>query len=258
MDDPSKQLKEQMQLEFEWVQFNPDLMKPTDLTGSLERHASKKYPKRSLGKIKRVVIHCSDRDWSIDQLVEYDVKGKLTYTRKVDGEEITDVNHISSSGLPGITYHDMIMPDGFIYHTLPYNEASYHAAGYNRTSVALGLMIRVTNPATGRDEFGPTDYMLRSTWCRAGDLCLKFGLPPQEIYGHRELEGTGFKLVRGKKRLQKTCPGLKVDLDLVRRNAAKYMQIKLLCAGHYQGDIDGLFGPKSKKALSMWKDDGLV
>jgi hypothetical protein len=70
--------------------------------------------------------------------------------------------------------------------------------------------------------------------------------------GHRELKGTGWTMFKGSKRLRKTCPGIKVDLDKVRRSVARFMQIVLGADGFYTGKVDGLFGPRSKKAFESY------
>jgi len=240
-DDPgSKQL--------DLFRGGPDV-KITDLTKSLMRHASKKYSKRSLDKIKMIVVHCTDRDWTMLQLNHYDVQG---YLKLADGT--TEINHISSSGLPAITYHDVIMPDGKPYHTLPFEEISWHASGYNSKSIAVAMMLRVTDEKTKKDTYGPSANHLKALQCHLGKRCLEFGLTPDKVVGHRELEGTGYKIdSKGRKRLQKTCPGMQTDLDLLRTNVATYMQLVLKMHQHYEGRIDGDFGPKSRAALAKFK-----
>lgn len=227
-------------------------VKPIDLSRELPRHPSKRYKTRDESKIDMVVLHCTDRDWSTQQVAEYDVTGKLTYVRKVDGQEITDINHIDETGLPGLTYHDTV-GESKVEHSLPYVEVSYHAAGYNTRSVAIGMLYRTTNPATGKAEYSPPEGMVKLAQCHAAELCLKFGLSPDRIFGHRELKGTGWDWIRGRKRLLKTCPGPYVDMDEIRRNAAVYMQIQLKLAGCYTGAIDGLFGSRSKAALALYR-----
>jgi hypothetical protein len=221
---------------------------PIDLSGTLLRSSSKTYKTRSESKIDMIV----DRDWSVEQLAEYDVKGSLTYTRKIDGKEITDINHINKKGLPGITYHDCIGPNN-IWHTLPYGESSYHAAGYNGRSVAIAMLYRTTNPDTNRAEYAPNQGIFKLTQCHAAELCFKFGLAPDRIVGHRELKGTGWDWIRGRKRLLKSCPGPHVNMDLLRKNAALYMQVRLKTNGYYSGAIDGDFGPLSRAALELYK-----
>lgn len=227
---------------------------PIHLVGSLPVHETKKYKTRPVSKIKNIVLHCTDRDWTVQQLAEYDVVGKLTYERKIDGATITDINHISKTGLPAITYHDVIS-DNAIYHTLSYTESSYHAAGYNSTSVAVAMLYRVTNPADNKDTFIPSERMVKLTQCKVAELCLMFGLTPDKIQGHRELKGTGWDIIRGRKRLLKTCPGMSVNLNSIRLNAAKYMQVKMKLAGIYNGAIDGIFGRHSITALELYKKE---
>lgn len=238
-------------------------MKPIDLSKELRRHPTKQYKvRKDLAGIKRIVIHTSDRNWTIDQLVKYDVDGQLTYWQElevlpdgsVNAEERTEVNQISATGLPAVTYHDIIMSDGTIYHTLPYREISWHAGGYNTASLAVALMYGCTDPITKRDTYGPTAKALKSLQCHLGVLCLDLGLTPDKIVGHRELQGTGWFLnSQGSKRLRKTCPGMQVNLDELRANIAKYMQVQLKLAGIYTGEVDGLFGKRSIAALSRYR-----
>ena len=87
---------------------------------------------------------------------------------------------------------------------------------------------------------------------RCGEICLKLGLTPDKVVGHRELKGTGWTMFKGSKKLRKTCPGNRVDLDFLRENIAKYMQARLGVLDCYKGKIDGSFGPKSKQAFSEY------
>jgi len=237
----SKSIKQQ--LEFFCGGWN---VKPIDLSGSLIKHPTKKYKTRKLSKINKIVVHCTDRNWTILQLNHYDVEGFL----KLSNGDI-EVNHIDPSGLPGITYHDVFMMDGKIYHTLPYEEVSWHAGGYNTGSVAVSLMYPVKN------SFGypqsPSEGSIKALQCHLGKLCLRFGLTPDRVFGHRELKGTGwFFNSQGSKRLRKTCPGMAVDLDLLRTNVATYMQIVLQISGYYVDLIDGDFGKRSRAALESY------
>jgi hypothetical protein len=215
-----------------WEEFCD--VKPEDLTDSLPRHPTKRYKKRDLSKINKIVVHTTDRDWTVQRLAEYDIQP----------------NHISADGLAAITYHDVILKTGDIKHCLDYDEISMHAGGYNTGSIAVAGMYIVTDPVSGKDTFAAPKNCLMSMQCHLGRLCIHFKLTPDRIFGHRELKGTGwFFNSQGSKRLRKTCPGKKVDLDQLRTNAAMYMQIALKCKGLYDGPIDGIFGKNSKAAL---------
>lgn len=205
-----------------------------DLVSFLPRHPTKTYDKRNLSKIDSIVVHCTDANWTVERLAQYDIAP----------------NHISNTGCPAITYHDVIMSDGTLNHTLDYKEISWHAGGYNTGSIAVALMYKVTDEA-GRD-MAPTFELVDSLTQYLTQRCFEFGLTPDVIQGHRELKGTGWFFVRGHKRLRKTCPGMKVDLDKLRADVAYLMQIELRDAGLYLGKADGIFGTESKKALKEY------
>lgn len=214
-----------------------------DATTWLRRHPTKKYKFRSLDAIKYIVVHCSDRDWTLKQLEEYDV----------DGYVAEEYNHISKEGLPGLTYHETVMKDGKHYHTLPHEEVSWHAGGYNTTSLAVCVMYRVKDT--------PPKPMIWSMIDVCTDLCLRYGLTPDAVVGHRELKGTGWIPGKfGSKRLRKTCPGLNIDMNKVRIEVARLMQVYLsnhksdTSATLYRGLIDGKFGLKSISALKRFHD----
>lgn len=221
---------------------DPDLMledckkvKPIDVSAGLSRHLTKVYDTRNISDLKRVVVHTTDWDVSPEKLAEYDV----------------GPNHISSTGCPAITYHEMVMPDGTVYHTLPFEEVAWHAGPWNRGSVAIALSYRCSN-SMGQDQHAPTEKAIKALQCRIGDLCLSLGIQPTEVYGHRELKGTGWFWFKGSKRLRKTCPGMSVDLDQLRHNVALYCQVLLKIRGHYLGKIDADWGPKSRAAFAEY------
>lgn len=222
--------------EFNFLTGGSDV-KPIDISGELPRHSNSeyRYPTRSTSVLDRIVIHCTDRDWSPHQIAKYDI----TPYWIVNGKKI--YNHISKKGCPAITYHDLISPEGKVYHTLPYTEASWHAGGYNSKSIGVALMYQVKNE--------PEDKMLKALWRWVAKLGLSYGIGPNRVFGHRELKGTGWFFLNGHKRLRKSCPGLKVDLDLIRTNVTKYMQCIFTFKGLYRDKIDGVFGPKSWAAF---------
>ena len=143
------------------------------------------------------------------------------------------------------------MKEGKLYQTLDWKEVSWHAGVWNPGSLAIALMFRVSNMA-GKDVFPAPELALKTLQTRCGDICLQLGLTPDKVVGHRELKGTGWFFSKGSKRLRKTCPGLKVDLDLLRHNIASYMQIVLKMHGVYSGKIDGQFGSMSRSSFTEY------
>jgi hypothetical protein len=208
-----------------------------DISGTLPRHATKKHDIRDLSAIKRIVLHTTDWDTTPKRIAEYDIAK----------------NHISDTGCPGITYHEIVMKDGKCYLTLPWNEISWQCGPWNEGSLAVSLMYRVSNDKDV-DTFAPTEEAIKAAVSRCGEICLSLGLTPDCVFGHRELQFTGWFWSKGSKVRRKTCPGMQIDLDLFRTRVAAYMQTRMATKGLYDGEIDGDFGPASKAAQAQWKE----
>lgn len=222
------------------------IMLPKDITAKLPRHLTKVYDLRERSDIKRIVIHTSNWETTPEVLAKYDVtsyyiiKGKKIY------------NHISKTGTPAITYHECIDLAGVLYGTLPWEEISWHVGAWNPGSLGICLLYLAQNKKK-EDVYAPSDKMVQTLQTRCGDICLELGLTPNKVVGHRELKTTGWVLFKGSRRFRKTCPGMLLDLDLLRANISGYMQIKLRVKGLYDGKIDGDFGPVSRVALTAYK-----
>jgi len=210
-------------------------MQPVDISGSLPRHTKKKYATRSVSDIKRIVVHTTDWDCTAEELAAYDI----------------GPNHISSTGCPAITYHGLIMPNSEWHKTLPYEEVAWHVGPWNTGSVGLALVFRVSD-GFGADYYAPKEKQIKSLMRACGSLCLKLGVEPTNIVGHRELKHTGWFWFKGSRKLRKTCPGLRVDMDEVRSRVIKYVQLCLLMHRYYNNSIDGLWGPISKAAFQSY------
>jgi hypothetical protein len=220
-------------------------MKPDDISSTLPRQETNSYELRKYSDIKRIVVHTTDWDTDPKTVAAYDIRPYTIYK----GEKIW--NHISKEGCPAITYHEIIMKDK-IYKTLDWKEISWHAGVWNKGSLGVAMMYRCTQIGT-TDHAAPSENMTKLTQSRCGDICLELKLTPNKVLGHRELKGTGWYWSKGSKRLRKTCPGKEVDMNDLRYNIARYMQVKLLLAKLYNGEIDGDFGPKSKAALAAYQ-----
>jgi len=219
-------------------------VRPIDIVDELPRHETKTYERRSDTEIGLLVVHTTDWDTDVETVVEYDI----------------GPNHISKTGCPGSTYHEFIMPDGTIYKALWDVEIAWHAGNHNRKSYAVALMYRCTKKGAkyNADQHAPDKNAMLSLQCRLGDLCLKYGLDPDAVRCHRELKGTGWFWQKGSKRLRKSCPGHKVDMDLLRTNVTKYMQCVLKMRKLYPGKIDGKWGIMSRRAMNEYAVDTML
>jgi len=224
-----------------------------DLTVNPLFVSSKQWRRRGLHSIKYIILHCSDIDWTIEDLWQYDVKGfhpdAITLGWSQDGRNLID-----PLGLPGISYHEVFMKDGERIHCNAWEDLVWHAGGHNANSLGACLMYRPTQPSPAFDR-APTDAQLSNFIIWAAATCLYLGLNPYEaVLGHRELKGTGWFLdKKGHKRLRKTCPGRAVEMNIVRRRVAEQAQKILKRVIDVQLEVDGIWGRRTKKCAADLK-----
>lgn len=209
-------------------------MQIQDLRGELPIHKTRKYKRRNMKRANKIVFHCTDGNATVQQVARYDV------TPHPD-------NHISPRGCPECTYHYFVDPDGTVFHCVDDNKIAWHAGNHNGSSIGISMRYK----ATGNNQ-GPPAKQLKSIYVLFTELCLKYGIDPDNIKGHRELYGTGYKIVNGVKKLRKTCPGMLVNLDKTRYIVSLSIQKILAACDLYTGEIDGIFGRKSEAALKEY------
>lgn len=192
------------------------------------------YKKRKISKISAIVLHCDDWDADVWTIAKYDV------TPHPD-------HHISPAGCAGFTYHFFVEKDGSVLYCQDLTDVTWHAGNHNGYTVGICMRYKATG-----NKNPPLSIQLERTTSLMADLCLRLGIDPDLIRGHRELPGTGYKIVNGKKKLRKTCPGLLVNLDKIRYDVSIKVQKVLKKYGFYTGEIDGIFGKKSERALKRY------
>jgi len=209
-----------------------------NIISQLVRHPTKKNEQRTPNDIKQIILHCTGMKQmaagaqkTIEAIAKYDTSPN---------------NHISATGCASYTYHYTIGEDGDIYKTLEDTEVSWHVGRWNK--ICLGVCL-IYDPA---DETlspkSPAAKQLGTALNLIAVKCLQLGLFPSDVQGHRELETTGWKMINGEKKLVKSCPGMKVNLEQCRKQVAVNMQTILSKLGFYTDKIDGIFGPKSMQA----------
>lgn len=205
----------------------------TDIQNKLPKHPTLKWKKRSLPPSK-IVVHTTASD-------NQDPFKTATF-HITPGPQ----NTLSPGGAAGLAYHDYITKDGVIYHCNDYMDITWHAKLWNSKAIGIVLAYR------GKKEDSPTKPQFDSLMENLAYLCLYFHIPPQEVFGHRELPWMVTILGNGSKAYKKECPGMSIDLDQLRFNLSKDLQKRLKAIGLYKDSIDGNFGPKSKEALSQF------
>jgi hypothetical protein len=200
----------------------------------------KKLPLReaNANNIKRIVMHCTDApSWSPQRLSEF---------------------FVTERQFPICAYHYYVMKD-MVYQMVGENVITYHAAPFNTNSVSFSVDFFASNYEQRNIKILPEVYdnaILVATY-----LCLKFKVQPKDLFGHRELLGTGFFMNGDKKVLRKICPGLSIDLDVFRYQVARKVQ-ETLNAYAYDSErfdnrfptltVDGIFGPKTLKVFNAF------
>jgi len=146
---------------------------------------------RDVSGIDTVVLHCTAMPgWNVWDTARYH----------------TGPNHMSDNGCPTIAYAYFIEPDGLSYRCLPKKVRAWHVGPWNERSIGVCLAYEAG------DEPPPAEQV-----AAAVDVCAmlirELGLLPERVLGHRELEGTGYRVESGVRVQRKECPGRAIDMD---------------------------------------------
>lgn len=173
--------------------------------------------------VDRLVLHCTDKEgWTPERLSRFAIEERQFSI---------------------CSYHYYIQPDT-IWHMVGHNVITPHAAPFNKHSLAVSMDFAATNWESLKIPINPDTYHNAIT--TLAYLALLFGVRPVKIVGHRELPGTGFFMKQDIKVLRKTCPGLTIDMKMVRFLVTKKIQETLnSLAIEKPLAVDGVFGPKT-------------
>lgn len=161
------------------------------------------------------------------QSVRYIVVHTADYGGPNCDAEMINGWHVRERHWPGIGYHYVILnekhedwPDGTVQACRPIDRAGAHVKGMNLMSVGICCV--------GQGDLRPfTEPQMESLTALVIDLMRRFDVPLEGVIGHREVN----RLIdaglvpeldsRGRtNRTAKSCPGRKVDMDLVRARIA--------------------------------------
>lgn len=167
-----------------------------DLTRVLPR--SREPEVRPIEGIDTIVLHCTAMPgWNVWDVARYH----------------TGPNHISADGCPTISYAYFVEPDGLLYRCLPDDVRGWHVGPWNDRAIGVCM-------AYDAGEEPPPSEQLAAAAELCAHLALRFGVSPDRVRGHRELEGTGYDVKDGAVVLRKECPGMAIDMDRFRRAVA--------------------------------------
>lgn len=209
-----------------------------DVRNELPRNPNpnRRYKQRHINEINGLVIHSTNGNGDLFPLARY-------FTTP------SNSNHISKLGAPQFCYHYWIDYNSAVYYCTSHNKISWHAGNHNPSTVGIALRYRYTN-----NKQPPPSQQLYGAYAICVKLCLTLpNIDPTKISGHRELLGTGYKIENGKKIYRKPCPGWQIDMNQFRYNVMILLQESLNEIGLYKGEIDGIWGRKSRRALRKFK-----
>jgi hypothetical protein len=119
---------------------------------------------RTHADIKRIIIHhtATPANITVQRIAEFQVKNK---------------------GLPGITYHFCLAPEGKAYQTQYLETVSAHAGEHSQDSVGVCLIGNFTSAAPPKPQLDATAPLL-------AQLALMLGLSADQIVGYSEIVNT--------------------------------------------------------------------
>ncbi|WP_096435608.1 peptidoglycan recognition protein family protein [Alteribacter populi] len=218
-------------------------MKIKDLRNQLVTHATKRYTKRKRRSIQTIAIHHSATvNGSAQAFARY---------------------HVEELGWPGIGYHYVIDKVGQIAQTNALETVSYHVGNANRQALGICLVGDFTKERLNDEQEKSLHVLLES-------LMKSFRLSTEDILGHNEFPGynttqcPGFDMVELRHSLEEALTGVQkvnkpTESKLLRRGQqgadVKELQRDLTKQGYILGQVDGIFGPLTEKALREFQKD---
>ncbi len=135
---------------------------------------------RRLGKVKKIVLHCSDSEWGDAEVIDK--------WHKERGFDCIGYHYVIVGGrVVGGKYHEPT--DGWIQKGRSIEYEGAHCRGHNGDSVGVCII--------GRRHF--TGKQFEATLLFINSLLVEYDLGVNALYGHTELDP------------KKTCPNLKMD-----------------------------------------------
>ncbi len=149
-----------------------------DISESLARHPSKRYPDRPKSQIDTIIIH------------------HTALAPNIGPERIATVL-VRDRDMPGIAYHYFIAADGTIYQTQPITALTRHALQFSDNSLGIAFAGDFTNsiPTAAQLEAGGRlcAYLIRALNIKRDNLKGLKELLPHQSPGQQWLEGQKWK-----------------------------------------------------------------
>jgi hypothetical protein len=136
-----------------------------DVTDDLVQNPSKQYPMRTHADIKRIIIYhtATPANVTVERIARFQVQNK---------------------GVPGITYHFCVGPEGRVFQTQYLETVSTHAGEHSQDSVGVCLIGNFMAAPPPKAQLNATAPLL-------AQVAKMLGLSADQIYGYSEIITTG-------------------------------------------------------------------
>jgi len=205
-------------------------------------HENRKWGKRHLHQINKIIIHQALCDATVAEINRYHI----------------GPNHISDKGCPHFCYHYGVEKNGTVIQANDLEHITWHTTGANITGLSILVTGNLSAPGHFMNTTEPTARQMNSLEQLCNNLLEVFGFTWLEIYGHYHF---------GKR----SCPGTRIEEWIesgrskcllsgkVIKPQTEYLQKLLNFRGYNAGPVDGIFGPKTAAALRKFqKENHLV
>ena len=155
-------------------------------------HPTKRWSKRKMSDIKKVVIHQTASPAYTDGPKDI---------FNVNNYFIKPGNHVSPTGCPHFCYHIAIDDDGIVYWCDEFTDITWHCKNYNSESIGIVLIGSFDGPSFKGKDKNPTKAQINSLVQVLNSIVLNLfeleSIKKSDIYGHCELD----------KLNKENCPG---------------------------------------------------
>ncbi len=134
-------------------------------------HPRRRWAKRNLEEIDRIVIHQTLTTATIEEVNHYHITP-------------SPHNHLSPQGAPHIAYHYLIQSDGLPVQANKIEDVTWHTKGYNTLGIGVALCGNFIGEGYNDGDPGPTEAQMNSLKELIPLLQVAYHIPNMKIYGH--------------------------------------------------------------------------